>query len=63
MPVAEAQTCTMESIRNVRYGEDGHFMVLNSFTTPTEGDLSLSPVFSRMVRFSFPPIRCRLVSS
>jgi hypothetical protein len=53
----------MESIRNVRYGEDGHFMVLNSFTTPTEGDLRLSPpVFANgEVQFSSYTLPARLV--
>jgi methyl-accepting chemotaxis protein len=33
MPVGEAQKRAMESIRNMRYGEDGYFMILNSRPT------------------------------
>jgi methyl-accepting chemotaxis protein len=33
MPVAEAQRRAMDSIRNMRYGEDGYFVILNSDPT------------------------------
>jgi methyl-accepting chemotaxis protein len=33
MPVAEAQKRAMDSVRNMRYGEDGYFMVFNSQPT------------------------------
>jgi len=33
MPVAEAQKRAMDSIRNMRYGEDGYFTILNSHPT------------------------------
>jgi len=33
MPVAEAQKRAMDSIRNMRYGEDGYFTILNSQPT------------------------------
>jgi methyl-accepting chemotaxis protein len=33
MPVAEAQKRALDSVRNMRYGEDGYFMILNSQST------------------------------
>jgi methyl-accepting chemotaxis protein len=30
MPLAEAQRRAMDSIRNMRYGEDGYFQIVNS---------------------------------
>jgi methyl-accepting chemotaxis protein len=33
MPIAEAQKRAMDSIRNMRYGKDGYFMILNSQST------------------------------
>ncbi|CAB3807333.1 methyl-accepting chemotaxis protein [Pararobbsia alpina] len=33
VPVAEAQKRAMDSVRNMRYGEDGYFVILNSHPT------------------------------
>lgn len=33
MPVAEAQKRALDSVRNMRYGEDGYFLILNSQPT------------------------------
>jgi methyl-accepting chemotaxis protein len=33
MPVAEAQKRAMDSVRNMRYGENGYFIILNSHPT------------------------------
>ena len=33
MPVAEAQNRAMDAIRNMRYGEDGYFLIINSQPT------------------------------
>ena len=44
MPIAEAQKRAMDSIRNMRYGEDGYFSILNSQPTvlmhPTHPELN-----------------------
>jgi methyl-accepting chemotaxis protein len=44
MPLAEAQKRAMDSIRNMRYGEDGYFTILNSQPTilmhPTHPELN-----------------------
>jgi len=44
MPLAEAQKRAMDSIRNMRYGEDGYFTILNSQPTvlmhPTKPELN-----------------------
>ncbi|WOD13351.1 methyl-accepting chemotaxis protein [Paraburkholderia kirstenboschensis] len=44
MPVAEAQKRAMDSVRNMRYGEDGYFQIVNSqprvLMHPTRADMN-----------------------
>src|ERR1700739_4724743 len=44
MPLAEAQKRAMDRIRNMRYGEDGYFVIVNSqprvLMHPTNADLN-----------------------